>query len=89
MTYRGPELAAIPMVIHRPGPDQDRAARLTVVRLMAENGHDHQTIAEVLDALALLPGQEPQRGILGVDLTGEGKPRCMPAKSRATVYIPS
>jgi hypothetical protein len=76
------------VVHHRTGPEQDQRARLAVVRAMSSTGHSAEEMAEVLDALALLPGQEEKRNLLGVDLRGEGNPTCLP-KDKTLTYIPS
>jgi hypothetical protein len=85
VTHCGPELAAR-LAGHKPGPEQDWRARLVVVARMAESGHDHRAIAQVLQALALLPGQESERDKTVTNLRASGEPQCGP-KTTGRTYI--
>lgn len=83
MTYRGPELATrLPEAGHAPGPEQDHRARLAVVRCMSESGATIEEMADILDCLALLPGQEDQRGAAIALTTMTRDPSCTPTTSR-------
>ena len=53
---------------HQTGPEQDRAARLAVVRAMHGRAFSYEEIYETLDMLALLPGQEAARNIAGANI---------------------
>lgn len=48
--------------------------------LMDQSGHDRAAIVEVLDCLALLPGQELTRN--GVTALPKGDPKCAPTSVR-------
>lgn len=81
-----------PIQLVRSVPDEvrDQLARLTVVRTMADSGYSHEAIAEMLDMLGLLPGQEGERGLSGTSLThrpGEGA--CGPRSKMSRVYVPN
>jgi hypothetical protein len=85
MSYRGPELSGR-IAGHSPGPEQDRLARLAVVSTMASHGESAQEIYQVLDILALLPGQETERdGLAGTLAAGSGEPKCGPKTVRTYI----
>lgn len=75
---------------HRTGPEQDHAARLTVVRSMMDQ-HSLEEMAEVLDMLALLPGQEEVRapGDRPMPKTLPGEGTCGPKSQMGKVYVPN
>jgi hypothetical protein len=63
---------------HKRGPGQDQKARLVVAGHAHAAGFSVGEIAELLDALALLPGQETTRQVAGPGLRGETNPTCIP-----------
>jgi hypothetical protein len=75
---------------HRTGPEQDQQARLNAVRAMDRAGYTVEEMAEVLDALALLPGQEQKRNANGFNsqLVGKDRAACRPTKKEIS-YIPN
>lgn len=76
---------------HRTGPDQDQAARLAVVRGMSGR-YTNAEMAEVLDMLALRPGQEQQRRTSGPPVPGRtlpGEGTCGPKTKMSKVYVPN
>lgn len=64
---------------HSTGPEQDHRARLNVAGTMHASGHTHEEIAQVLEILGLLPGQETERQPQLLELTREVSPRCSTA----------
>jgi len=63
---------------HKRGPVQDQKARLVIAGHAHAAGFSVGEIAELLDALALLPGQETTRHLAGPNLRGETNPTCIP-----------
>lgn len=64
------DLYASPKVpFHQTGAAQDHRARLVVVDTLRKQNHGIRAMAEVLDMLALLPGQESKRNIASANLT--------------------
>lgn len=76
---------------HRTGPEQDQAARLAVVRGMSGR-FSVEEMAETLEMIGLLPGQEKERNVAGMNLAslpGRDGKACGPKSKIAKVYIPN
>lgn len=84
----GPSLGSSGALVHQLGQVQDHAARLAVCHTMAKSGHAPGDIYDVLDALALLPGTEHKRDMIGSISTAPKDALCTPTTSR-TAYIPN
>jgi hypothetical protein len=76
--------------LYRPGPGQDRAARLAVCQVMNESGQEPAAIYEVLEALALLPGTEHERDTAGLPLVSRPKEsKWTPASRDSNSFVPN
>lgn len=78
------------LLVCKPGPKQDRKARLAVCQQMAESGHEPEAIYAVLEALALLPGTEHERDLADRPLISQPKEsKWTPARRDQSSYVPN
>lgn len=75
---------------HKTGPEQDHRARLVVVDTLRKQNHGIRAMAEVLDMLALLPGQESKRNTATANLKSiPQEQECGPKKNTTKASSPS